>query len=99
VEETTVTGASGIVVSRASLDVAHDLRRNLTITPGLAFFQSDYQGVPIIERGYGASVKLDYRLTRSVALRASYIHEWLKSSVPGADYTADVFLVGMRLQP
>jgi hypothetical protein len=79
--------------------LAHDLRRNLTVTPAFTFYQSDYQGVPILERGYAASVKLDYRLTRQIAVRASYIHEWLKSSLPGSDYTSDVFLVGMRVQP
>jgi hypothetical protein len=99
VDETTVIGATGIVVSRATLEVAHDLRRNLTITPAFTFFESDYQGVPITERGYGASVKVDYRLTRQIALRASYLYERLKSNVPSSDYTTNVFLIGMRLQP
>jgi hypothetical protein len=44
-------------------------------------------------------LKLDYRLTRSVAIRASYIYEQLKSSLPGSDYTTNVVLVGMRFQP
>lgn len=99
IDETSVVGATGIVVSRATLELAHDLRRNLTVTPAFTFYQSDYQGVPILERGYAASVKLDYRLTRQIAVRASYIHEWLQSSVPGSNYTSDVFLVGMRVQP
>jgi hypothetical protein len=99
VDETTVPGATGIIGSRATLEVAHDLRRNLTITPAFTYFENDYQGVPITEHGYNASIKLDYRLTRQIALRASYIYEQLKSSVPGSDYKANVFLVGMRLQP
>jgi hypothetical protein len=99
VDETTVPGATGIVGSRATLEVAHDLRRNLTITPAFTYFENNYQGVPITEHGYNASIKLDYRLTRQIAIRASYIYEQLKSSVPGSDYKANVFLVGMRLQP
>jgi hypothetical protein len=82
-----------------TLEVAHDLRRNLTITPAFTYFENNYQGVPITEHGYNASIKLDYRLTRQIAIRASYIYEQLKSSVPGSDYKANVFLVGMRLQP
>jgi hypothetical protein len=99
VDETTVVGSNGVVASKASLEVAHALRRNLTITPGVNIFENDYKGVPITERGFGASLKLDYRLTRSVAIRASYIYEQLKSSLPGTDYTTNVVLVGMRFQP
>lgn len=99
VDETTVVGSNGVLSSRASLEVAHDLRRNLTITPGINIFENDYKGVAITERGFGGSLKLDYRLTRSIAIRASYIYEQLKSSLPGSDYTTNVVLVGMRFQP
>jgi hypothetical protein len=99
VDETTVVGSNGVVASRASLEVAHDLRRNLTITPGINIFENDYKGVPITERGFGGSLKIDYRLTRSISVRASYIYEQLKSSLPGSDYTTNVVLVGMRFQP
>jgi hypothetical protein len=99
VDETTVVGSNGVIASRASLELAHNLRRNLTITPGIAVFENDYKGVPITEKGYTASLKAEYRLTRSVAVRASFLHEQLKSTVPGSDYTTNVVLVGMRLQP
>lgn len=99
VDETTVIGSNGVIDSRLTLEVAHDLRRNLTITPAITLFENDYKGVSITERGYSASLRADYRLTRQVAIRASYLHEELKSSVVGSDYSANVFLVGMRLQP
>jgi hypothetical protein len=34
-----------------------------------------------------------------VVLRASFTHERLKSTSPGADYTANTYLVGLRFQP
>ncbi len=46
-----------------------------------------------------ASLRMDYRITRALALRASYAHERLKSTSPNSDYTADVVLIGARYQP
>jgi hypothetical protein len=97
--ETSVAGASGALVSRATLEVQHDLRRNLSLIGSATFSEADYRGIDLREEGFAGSVKLDYRLTRSVALRASFTHERLKSTDPGADYTANVYLVGLRLQP
>jgi hypothetical protein len=97
--ETSIAGASGALVSRATVEVQHDLRRNLSLIGSATFSEADYQGIDLREEGFAGSVKLDYRFTRSVALRASFTHERLKSTDPGADYTANVYLVGLRFQP
>lgn len=97
-DETTVVGASGIVAKRASLELEHALRRYLTLTGTLTFTQNDYQGVYLVEDGLAGSLKLDWKLTRALAVRASFTHERLKSTSPGDDYTANVFLLGLRLQ-
>jgi hypothetical protein len=81
------------------LEVSHALRRNLIVTGGLTISDYDYQGAPIHERGYGALVRADWKINRSVALRASYQWERLNSSIPASGYTANVFLLGMRYQP
>jgi hypothetical protein len=99
IAETTIEGSSGALASRATLEVQHDLRRNLSLIGSATFSQSDYRGIDLREDGFAGSVKLDYRLTRSVALRASFTHERLKSTDPSDDYTANVYLVGLRFQP
>jgi hypothetical protein len=99
VEETTIPFSSGALTQRATLEVQHDFRRNLTLTAAASLAESDYRGVRLKEDTFTGSLKLDYRLTRSLALRASFTHERLKSTTPGADYTANVFLLGLRLQP
>ena len=98
-DDTTVTNASGILSQRAVLELQHDLRRNLSLIGALTFSRAEYQGIFLREDGFAASLRLDYRLTRALALRASYTHESLKSTSPGSNYKADVFLVGMRIQP
>lgn len=99
IEETTVANASGVQVQRASLEIQHDLRRNLSVTGAVALLESDYRGAPIREEGFAGSVKVDYRVTRSLVVRASFTHERLKSTSPGSDYTANTYLVGLRFQP
>nr|WP_246736053.1 outer membrane beta-barrel protein [Enterovirga sp. DB1703] len=99
VDETTVPDARGVQTIRGLLEVSHALRRYLIVTGGLTISDYDYQGAAIHERGYGALVRAEYKLNRSVALRASYNWERLTSSIAGSSYTANVFLVGMRYQP
>ncbi|WP_188311971.1 outer membrane beta-barrel protein [Salinarimonas soli] len=98
-EETTIPSASGAVTARGTLEVQHDLRRNLSVTIGGTLAETDYDGIRLREETRAGSVRVDYKLTRSVALRASFTHERLTSTSPGSDYTANVYLVGLRFQP
>lgn len=99
VDETTVQGANGIRVVRGSLEIAHDLRRNLTLTAGLRASDAAYQGVAIDEQLWGGYLRADWRLNRQVALRASYAYDNLRSTAAGASYVSNVFLLGVRLTP
>ncbi len=96
--ETTLTGASGALSRTINAELSHDLFRNLTLSALGSYFNNQYQGVSLVENGYTAGVKLDYKITRSIVFRASYSHERLGSNTTGDDYTANVFLVGLRLQ-
>jgi hypothetical protein len=99
VEETTLPFSSGALTQRATVEVQHDLRRNLSLIGALTVGETDYRGVQLREKGLTASARVEYKLTRAVVLRASFTHERLKSTAPGSDYTANTFLVGLRFQP
>ncbi|HEX8165059.1 MAG TPA: outer membrane beta-barrel protein [Beijerinckiaceae bacterium] len=99
VDETTIPFSSGILTRTARLEVQHDLRRNLSVTGIVGVTENDYKGVPLEERTYTAGARLEYKLTRSVALRASFTHERLKSNQPGSDYSANTVLLGLRFNP
>lgn len=99
VDETTIPNATGIRTTRGTLEVSHDFHRNLTVTAGLTAADYQYQGVAIDERSFGALLRADYRLSRQIALRASYNYETLRSTVAGSSYSTNVFLLGIRLQP
>lgn len=81
-----------------SIELAHSLLRNLTVTASAAYTNTDYQGVQQHDDDYSVGLRADYNLTRSVVVRSSFTHERLKSTVPGSDYTANTVLLGLRLQ-
>jgi hypothetical protein len=107
--ETTIANASGAMTRRITGEISHALLRNVTLTGTAGYQVTSYQGTNlqtsssststgINERLLTANVKAEYALTRSVVIKASYSYEKLKTTVPGADYTANVFLLGLRLQ-
>lgn len=96
--ETTLAYASGALTRSVTASLSHDLMRNLNVTVNGTYFTNDYQGTNVHERGANMGVKLEYKITRTVSLRASYMHELLNSSYANADYTANVYLVGLRFQ-
>jgi hypothetical protein len=97
-DESTVTGASGSINRKASVQISHALLRNLTLTGSAAYGERDYQGVNLKERSLSLGLGAEYALTRSVVVKGSFTHDRLMSSSPNADYTANVFLLGLRLQ-
>ncbi len=96
--ETTLDGASGTTDSSVSARVEHSLRRNLILTAQLAYDRTDYDGADFVEDQYSADLGVEYRFTRSVALRARIAHLKLESSVPGEDYTSDLIEMGLRFR-
>ena len=101
--------ASGAIARKAQVEIQHDLLRNVRITGQASYQVTSYQGQNISssftgsstglnERLTTAGVKAEYSLTRTVVVKASYAYERLKTTVPGADYTANIFLLGLRLQ-
>ncbi len=97
--ETSVPGSSGVFTDAATLEVQHDLLRNLSITLGGAYLSSDYQGVRIRERGFTALARVDYRFNRWLTLRGSYVYQQITSNAAGASFDDNIVLLGMRINP
>lgn len=96
--DTTVAGSSGTTVRRVALEVSHALRRNLTLTGLAGFSRTVYEGQELREDQMSLGARIEYKLTRTFSVRASFVHEWLTSTAQGSDYTANVALVGLRMQ-
>ena len=55
-------------------------------------------GSPRVDDRYAISGTLIYKLNRMMQVKAELREEWLRSTVPTADYAATVMLLGLRLQ-
>lgn len=96
--ETTYEDASGDFVHEARIEVEHAFRRWLIGNVSLAYRIDDYEGSGLTERTFTVSGGLTYKINRVAELSAEVSHLRLDSSVPGDDYTANVVMVGLRLQ-
>jgi hypothetical protein len=99
ITETTIPGSSGILTDVATLEVQHDLFRNLSIVVGGSFLKNTYQGSTIRENGVSATARLDYHLTRWLTLRGTYIYQQINSTATGASFSDNTVLVGLRVNP
>lgn len=97
--ETSVPGSSGVFTDVATLEVQHDLLRNLSITVGGAYVGSEYQGVRIKDNGYSALARLDYRFNRWLTLRGSYLYTELNSTNTVSSYSGHIVMLGLRVNP
>jgi len=97
--ETAVPGSSGASTDIATLEVQHDLFRNLSINVGATYLANTYEGIPIRERGYSAFARLDYRFNRWLTFRGSYLWSTLTSTSANSSYEGHAVLLGVRVNP
>jgi hypothetical protein len=98
VSETVIPGVSGELSRDIGLQVDHAFRRWLTGTLKAGFGVDNYVGLDRQDKRFSAGAGLTYKLNRSVQLKGEFREEWLRSSVTGVDYTASIFLLGIRFQ-
>ena len=96
--ESTLAGASGSLVHRGQLEIGHQLLRNFTLSGVATFQKTTYTGASPRENYYAAGLAGEYKFSREVSLRASWRHETSRSNVAGQGYSADVFMLGLKLQ-
>jgi hypothetical protein len=96
--ETTVPGTSGVFTRNAGIEIEHSFRRWLVGAVKFNYGLDDYVGSPRKDDRITVSAALTYKLNRMAQIKGEVRQEWLESTVPGVDYTASVFLLGMRLQ-
>ena len=51
-----------------------------------------------VDKRFSAGVGLTYKLNRSTQIKGEFRQDWLRSNVTGIDYTASIFLLGLRFQ-
>lgn len=97
-EETTLAGASGVLVRTYTAQVDHDFRRWLTATGRFTYGTLDYQGGGRLDTLYSISGDLVYRLNRTYQIKAQIRRDLLHSSLPGYSTASTAAMLGVRLQ-
>jgi hypothetical protein len=97
-DESTVPGVSGVFTREVTLQVDHAFRRWLIATGKFVYGNDNYIGSDRDDNRYSASAAIIYKLTRDLWLKSEYRHDWLRSSVSGSNYDADVILFTLRAQ-
>ncbi len=90
--------SSGSVVHDASVDVAYDWRENVTLSALAGVNDERFKGTDKEETTYRLGAGATWKLNRTMHLTGGYLHEWLDSSEPGEDYSADSIRLTLRLQ-
>jgi hypothetical protein len=98
IDESTLPGVSGVVTRSYNAQVEHAFRRYLIATAKIGYTTADYDGSDRFDKIYSVGGDLVYKFTRDFQLKAQLRHDWLKSTVTGADYQATLFMLGVRLQ-
>jgi hypothetical protein len=96
--ETTLPGASAVFVREAGIKIDHAFRRWLIGSASIVYGIEDYRGAGRRDERLAFAAGLTYFLNRHAALKGEYRREELQSNVPGNDYTANIVMVGLRLQ-
>jgi hypothetical protein len=98
VAESTLFGVSGVLTREYTGQIDHAFRRWLIGTLRFTRGMDDYIGSPRLDLRYAAAAQLTYMLTRDWWARVEYRNEWRDSNIPGQNYSANVYQVGLRWQ-
>jgi hypothetical protein len=96
--DSTEVDVSGVLVREFGVQVDHSFRRWLVLTGKLGFGLDDYIGSPRVDHRYAMSAALTYKLSPEMQIKGELRHEARTSNVLDQDYTANIVLLGVRLQ-
>jgi hypothetical protein len=102
-EETVVQGVSGALRRDIGVQVDHALRRWLIWTMRASYGLDDYVGASNgsperKDTRTSLGTALTYKFNREFSLKGEYRYDQLQSNLPGPNYHANIFMVGLKLQ-
>jgi hypothetical protein len=96
--DSVAAGASGALSRTYSLDVAHDLTRAFTLGATASWTGETYIGLTQRDSTTTYGLRAEYHVSRELTLKASASRAIYDSNAPNANYVADVFMLGLKLQ-
>jgi hypothetical protein len=98
IDETMLSGVSGVLTHVYTVEVDHDFRRWLTAIGKFTWGTLDYQGDSRHDKTYSIEGDLIYRMNRNLWVKGTLRHDILDSSISGSSTASTVVMLGVRLQ-
>ena len=98
IDESIINNVSGSFSHDFSVQLDHSFRRWLIGSVKVGYLVTNYVGSPRVDNFYLFSTSLLYKMSRDVWLKTEYRYQRLDSTDTTANYTSNIFLVGLRLQ-
>ncbi|ABD09221.1 conserved hypothetical protein [Rhodopseudomonas palustris HaA2] len=98
IDESPLSGVSGVLTRTYTAEVDHDFRRWLTAIGKFTYATYDYQGSGRSDRFTSLEGNLVYKLNRSLWVKGTLRRDQLDSNIVGGSYNATVVMLGVRLQ-
>jgi hypothetical protein len=99
VQETTVSRndqeASGDLQYVAGVEATHELLRNVLLSANASYIRDDFEGADRTDNTYVLGAGVRYLINRNFSLTADYTFSDRSSDESGADYTRNVFRIGV----
>lgn len=102
--ETTQAGVAGVLTTGVTLNIEHELMRNVILTAGGGFSNNDYQGfvAPYLmnrnDKNYGGSVGAKYLLNRNLSTDLSYSYQSRDVNYLFSNYEVNQVMLNFRGQ-
>lgn len=94
--------AAGILTTSYSLDLEHELRRNILLKAGATFAKLDFLNVAITPQRSDDTTKLTfggkYLFNRNFSLNADYVYDERATNATNQDYKRHAFIVSLGAQ-
>lgn len=97
VEPTTLAGSSGVLDTRTSVTVEHEIARDLIAAVEAGYATQDFRQTDREDTTTSLAVRVRYFVHRHVAFDAGWAYETRDSSAPGAAYDDTRFTLGLRI--
>ena len=94
----TVAGEGNAIQRATGIELRHAFHRQLNGIASVSYQETDYQGLPLIERVTTGTLGLEYYLTRATTLLGSYQHSVVVSTAV-ATVNVDAVRVGVKWAP
>jgi hypothetical protein len=98
IDETVVSGVSGVLTHTYTVEADHDFRRWLTAIGKFTYGTLAYQGDGRLDKIYSLEGDLVYKMTRNLWVKGTLRRDILDSNIPGSSSASTVAMLGVRLQ-